>query len=113
MNRIWHGVLDALGAAGSMTWQVTWSLILGFTLSVIVQALVKKSTIARLLTLRLSQPFELTHHRCPRNRPFASGAPLRLEPSDLTCRAAPHASSTKPLVRLGMKRRAIDTDPLD
>ena len=49
MNRIWHGVLDALGAAGSMTWQVTWSLILGFTLSAIVQALVKKSTIARLL----------------------------------------------------------------
>jgi uncharacterized membrane protein YraQ (UPF0718 family) len=50
VNRIWHGLLDALGAAGSMTWQVTWSLILGFTLSAIVQALVKKSTIARLLT---------------------------------------------------------------
>jgi len=49
MNRIWHGLLDALGAAGSMTWQVTWSLILGFTLSAIVQALVRKSTIARLL----------------------------------------------------------------
>jgi len=27
-----------------MTWQVTWSLILGFTLSAIVQALVRKST---------------------------------------------------------------------
>ena len=49
MDRIWHGLLDALGAAGSMTWQVTWSLILGFTLSAIVQALVRKSTIARLL----------------------------------------------------------------
>ncbi|MEP7035533.1 MAG: permease [Dermatophilaceae bacterium] len=49
MNRIWHALLDALGAAGSMTWQVTWSLILGFTLSAIVQALVRKSTIARLL----------------------------------------------------------------
>jgi uncharacterized membrane protein YraQ (UPF0718 family) len=32
-----------------MTWQVTWSLILGFTLSAIIQALVRKSTIARLL----------------------------------------------------------------
>ncbi|MGH9094247.1 MAG: permease, partial [Acidimicrobiales bacterium] len=32
-----------------MTWQITWSLILGFTLSGIVQALVKKSTITRLL----------------------------------------------------------------
>ena len=46
MNRIWHGLLDALGAAGSMTWQVTWSLILEFTLSAIMQALVTKSTIA-------------------------------------------------------------------
>jgi uncharacterized protein len=50
MTRVWHGLLDALGAAGSMTWQVTWSLILGFTLSAIVQALVKKSTIAGLLS---------------------------------------------------------------
>jgi uncharacterized membrane protein YraQ (UPF0718 family) len=31
------------------TWQVTWSLTVGFTLSAIVQALGKKSTIARLL----------------------------------------------------------------
>jgi uncharacterized membrane protein YraQ (UPF0718 family) len=50
VDRIWQGMLDALGSAGSMTWQVTWSLILGFTLSAIVQALVKKSTIAALLT---------------------------------------------------------------
>jgi uncharacterized protein len=34
---------------GSMTWQVTWSLILGFTLSAIIEALARKSTIARLL----------------------------------------------------------------
>src|SRR3954454_14607408 len=32
-----------------MTWQVTWSLILGFTLSALIEALVRKSTIARLL----------------------------------------------------------------
>jgi hypothetical protein len=32
-----------------MTWQVTWSLILGFTLSAIIEALVRKSTVARLL----------------------------------------------------------------
>jgi uncharacterized membrane protein YraQ (UPF0718 family) len=46
-------VLDALGHAlavsGSMTWQITWSLILGFTLSGIVQALVRRSTVIRLL----------------------------------------------------------------
>ena len=49
MGRLWHGVLHALEVAGSMTWQVTWSLILGFTLSAVIEALVKKSTIVRLL----------------------------------------------------------------
>jgi uncharacterized protein len=49
MGTAWHGLLHALGIAGSMTWQVTWSLILGFTLSAIVESLVRKSTIARLL----------------------------------------------------------------
>ncbi|MFL6161410.1 MAG: permease [Jatrophihabitantaceae bacterium] len=48
-----HSLLPALGHAAavtlSMTWQVTWSLILGFTLSAIIEALVRKSTIAGLL----------------------------------------------------------------
>jgi uncharacterized membrane protein YraQ (UPF0718 family) len=46
-------MIDAIGhaliVAGNMTWQVTWSLILGFTLSAVIEALVRKSTIARLL----------------------------------------------------------------
>jgi uncharacterized protein len=49
MATVWHGLLHALGIAGSMTWQVTWSLILGFTLSAVIEALVKKSSIAALL----------------------------------------------------------------
>src|SRR6476469_2172085 len=49
MGSIGDGLLHALGIAGSMTWQVTWSLILGFTLSAVIEALVRKSTIARLL----------------------------------------------------------------
>jgi uncharacterized protein len=49
MDNAWHGLAHALRIAGSMTWQVTWSLILGFTLSAIIEALVKKSTIAGLL----------------------------------------------------------------
>ena len=44
-----HGLLHALGIARWMTWQVTRSLILGFTLSAIIEALARKSTIARLL----------------------------------------------------------------
>src|SRR6185437_9506550 len=46
-------VLDALGhalaEAGSMTWQITWSLMLGFALSAVVQAVVRRSTVIRLL----------------------------------------------------------------
>src|SRR5262245_60045806 len=46
-------VLDALGhalaTAGSMAWQITWSLILGFTLSGVVQAVIRRQTIIRLL----------------------------------------------------------------
>jgi uncharacterized membrane protein YraQ (UPF0718 family) len=48
-----HSVLPALGHAlrvsGEMAWQITWSLILGFALSAVIEALVRKSTIARLL----------------------------------------------------------------
>jgi len=32
-----------------MAWQITWSLILGFTLSGVVQALIRRQTIIRLL----------------------------------------------------------------
>jgi uncharacterized protein len=44
-----HAIGHALAVAGSMAWQVTWALILGFTLSAIVQALVPKAAVARLL----------------------------------------------------------------
>src|SRR5215472_3391518 len=39
----------ALAEAGSMTWQITWSLVLGFTLSAIVQAVVRRQTIVAML----------------------------------------------------------------
>ena len=39
----------ALGVAGSMTWEITWSLILGFTLAAVIQALIRRQTISRLL----------------------------------------------------------------
>lgn len=44
-----HALGHALEVAGGMAWQIAWSLILGFTLSAIVQALVRKATITRLL----------------------------------------------------------------
>jgi len=44
-----HAVGHALALAGSMTWEILWALILGFTLSAIVQAVVRRETISRLL----------------------------------------------------------------
>jgi uncharacterized membrane protein YraQ (UPF0718 family) len=42
-------IAEALYFAGSMCWQILWALILGFALSAVVQAVVRKSTVARLL----------------------------------------------------------------
>src|SRR5580704_197711 len=44
-----HAIAHALTVAGSMAWEITWALILGFTLSAIVQALVSKAAVVRLL----------------------------------------------------------------
>jgi uncharacterized membrane protein YraQ (UPF0718 family) len=45
--------VDAIGHAlsitGSMTWEIAWALILGFTLSAVVQAVVRRATVVRLL----------------------------------------------------------------
>lgn len=45
MDAIGH----ALSLAGSMTWEILWALILGFALSAVVQAVVRRATITRLL----------------------------------------------------------------
>ncbi|MBB5895254.1 permease [Kutzneria kofuensis] len=42
-------IVDALAMAGSMTWEILWALILGFALSAVVQAVVRRSTVVRLL----------------------------------------------------------------
>jgi uncharacterized protein len=44
-----HAVGHALAIAGSMTWQILWALILGFALAAVVQAVVRRATIVRLL----------------------------------------------------------------
>lgn len=44
-----EAVLHALGLAFAMTWEILWALALGFTLSAIVQAVVSKREMTRLL----------------------------------------------------------------
>jgi uncharacterized membrane protein YraQ (UPF0718 family) len=46
---ILSGLGHALSLAGSMTWQILWALILGFCLAAVVQAVVRKSEVAKLL----------------------------------------------------------------
>ncbi|HZE31139.1 MAG TPA: permease [Actinoallomurus sp.] len=60
----------ALTIAGSMTWEILWALILGFMLSAIVQAVVRRSTIVRLLgdegprTLGVATGFGIASSSC-------------------------------------------------
>ena len=49
MSAAWNGLLHALGIAGAMTWEILWALILGFALSGVVQAVVRRESIARTL----------------------------------------------------------------
>src|SRR5581483_10170977 len=44
-----HEVVRALSFAGGMTWSILWALILGFGLSAVVQAVVSKRELRRLL----------------------------------------------------------------
>ena len=65
-----HAVGHALSIAASMTWQIAWALILGFALSAVVQAVVRRSTIVRLLgddrprTLALATGFGAASSSC-------------------------------------------------
>src|ERR1700741_4989218 len=49
VSSVMGAIGHALAFAGSMTWEILWALILGFALSAVVQAVVRKATIVRLL----------------------------------------------------------------
>ena len=48
-GKVLAAVGHALTLAGSMTWEILWALILGFALSAVVQAVVRRSTIVALM----------------------------------------------------------------
>jgi hypothetical protein len=47
INELGRALLDA----GSMTWQITWSLILGFALSAVIQAVIRREAILNIIFL--------------------------------------------------------------
>ena len=49
MVSVLDAVLHALSISFAMTWEILWALILGFTLSAVVQAVVSKAQMSRLL----------------------------------------------------------------
>ncbi|MCV7052216.1 permease [Mycobacterium heidelbergense] len=48
-GKVLAAIEHALALAGSMTWEILWALILGFALSAVVQAVVRRSTVVALL----------------------------------------------------------------
>src|SRR6202167_6299801 len=65
-----HAVGHALTTSASMTWQILWALILGFALSAVVQAVVRRSTIVKRLgderarTLAIAAAFGAASSSC-------------------------------------------------
>jgi hypothetical protein len=49
LNSGWHHIVEALYMAAAMGWEILWALILGFALSGVVQAVVSKGEVGKLL----------------------------------------------------------------
>jgi uncharacterized protein len=47
--RLLHAIVHALSVTGTMTWQILWALIFGFVLAAVIQSLVSKQGVSRVL----------------------------------------------------------------
>jgi len=105
--RVLDALGHALGVAGSMTWQVTWSLILGFALSGIVQAVVRRQTIIRLLgddkpkTLAVAAGLGTASSSCSYAAVALARALFR-QGADFTAAMAFEIASTNLVIELGI-----------
>jgi uncharacterized membrane protein YraQ (UPF0718 family) len=101
--------MRALSIAGSMTWEIAWALILGFGLSAIVQALVRKATIVRWLgddrprTLALASALGAASSSCS-YAAVALARSLVRKGADFTAAMAFEIASTNLVVELGIIR---------
>jgi uncharacterized membrane protein YraQ (UPF0718 family) len=100
-------VLHALSIAGSMTWEITWALILGFALSAVVQAVVRKSTVVALLgddrprTLAVASALGVASSSCS-YAAVALARSLFRKGADFTAAMAFEIASTNLVVELGV-----------
>jgi uncharacterized protein len=97
----------ALAISGSMTWEILWALILGFGLSAVVQAVVRRSTIVRLLggsgprTLAVASGFGAASSSCS----YAAAALARSlfrQGASFTAAMAFEIASTNLVIELGV-----------
>jgi len=90
-----------------MTWQITWALILGFGLSAVVQAVVRKSTVERLLgddrprTLVLATGFGAASSSCS-YAAVALARSLFRQGASFTAAMAFEIASTNLVIELGV-----------
>jgi uncharacterized protein len=102
-----HAIAHALSITGSMTWEITWALILGFGLSAVIQALVRKSTIIRLLgndrprTLVLAAAFGAASSSCS-YAAVALARSLFRKGASFTAAMAFEIASTNLVIELGV-----------
>src|SRR3954466_11673209 len=103
MNALGH----ALAIAGSMTWEILWALILGFALSAVVQAVVRRSTIVRLLgddrprTLAIATGMGIASSSCS-YAAVALARSLFRKGADFTAAMAFEIASTNLVIELGV-----------
>jgi uncharacterized membrane protein YraQ (UPF0718 family) len=102
-----RAIVHALSITGSMTWEITWALILGFGLSAVIQAVVRKSTIVRLLgddrprTLALAAGFGAASSSCS-YAAVALARSLFRKGASFTAAMAFEIASTNLVIELGV-----------
>ncbi|QHC30476.1 permease [Streptomyces sp. HF10] len=102
-----HAIAHALFITGSMTWEITWALILGFTLSAVVQAVVRRETVVRLLgddrprTLALSAGLGAASSSCS-YAAVALARSLFRKGANFTAAMAFEIASTNLVIELGV-----------
>src|SRR4030088_188009 len=107
MTRAVHGAGHALSLAGSMTWEILWALILGFALSAVVQAVVRRQTVIRLLgddrpkTLAIAAGLGAASSSCS-YAAVALARSLFRKGADFTAAMAFEIGSTNLVVELGI-----------
>src|SRR6202051_5162673 len=100
-------ILHALSITGSMTWQITWALILGFALSAVIQAVVRKSAVVRLLgdarprTLLIAAGLGAASSSCSYAAVALARALIR-RGADFTAAMAFEIASTNLVIELGV-----------